>query len=434
MVTTLKARLGGVPAYVWSFLALTTGVTLGGLFPEALAFVAAGTRAVLSVLVATAPILIVGALSPAIATLVRRGLAGRFVAAVLAWFVGASLVGSLMGMLIAAAVFRLPLLPDANAFAAGAGMLGELGAGGKASTAVLAIAISILIAMIGVRVERVYAVLRKIERGIARAGASIGFAMVPLILALGIMIGVSFGARLGMSHYGKIILYAAMLTGVWWLWYFGFVLPYFGGVKDRVRLVKEYFLPTALFAAGTCSSLATIPLNIAQAKKYGVRDEVADFVVPLGAVVHKGASAMHYMAYGPFIAGYVFGLDIGWSHLLAVWPIVVVYTMAAPGVPGAMGLALWTAILFASLLGLQDPLRATFVGTWVALAGGIPDMFRTSGNATADGFAAVIFSHKFDRYFAKSAVPATLGSAGALPRSGVDPAEVPSIAPRRTGT
>ena len=403
---TLSLRhLRVVPSYVWSFIALTLGVLVGGAAPRALEPVAAGTRALLGVLVTIAPALIVGALSPAIATLIRRGLAGRFVAAVLIWFVSASLMGSLLGMLIGAAIFRLPLLPNAAALTDAAQMLGELGSGGKASVAVIAILIAIAVGVIGVRWEVLYSVLRKVEKGIARAGASIGFAMVPLVLALGIMIGVSFGARLGMGHYGVLILYAAGLTAVWWAIYFLFILPYLAGVKDRWRLVTQYFFPTALFAAGTCSSLATIPVNLAHAKKYGVRDEVADFVVPLGAIVHKGASAMHYMAYGPFIAGHVFGLEIGWSHLLAVWPIVVVYTMAAPGVPGAMGLALWTAILFASLLGLVDPARATFIGTWVALAGGIPDMFRTSGNSTADGFAAVLFDHHFDRRFAKDLVP-----------------------------
>jgi len=418
--------LRSVPAYLWSFLALLAGIALGGWLPETLQPVARGTRAVLSFIVTIAPLLILGALTPAVASLIRRGLAGRFVFAVLFWFVAASTAGSFLGMLIAALLFRLPLLPDAGALFDGAAMLGDLRSGSKAFNAIVVIGLSVVIGLIGARFDRVNVVLRKIERGIARAGASIGVVMIPLVLALGIMIGVNFGARLGMSHYGLLIAYAAGLTTVWWIIYFALVLPYIGHIRDRLTLVKEYFLPTALFAAGTCSSLATIPLNIAHAKKYGTRDEVADFVIPLGAVVHKGASAMHYMAYGPFIAGYVFGIDIGWEHLLAVWPIVVIYTMASPGVPGAMGLSLWTAILFAGLLGLQDPERTTFIGTWVALAGGIPDMFRTAGNATADGFAAVIFSRNFDRWFgARERVPgATAAIHTSLPQ--------PQIFERRT--
>jgi Na+/H+-dicarboxylate symporter len=384
---------------VWGFLVLLAGISAGGLFPEALKPVGDGTRSVLAVIVRIAPFLIVGALAPSIATLVRRGLAGKFVAAVLGWFVLASVVGSVLGMIIAALIFHLPFTLGGATVANASGMLGELRAGGGTSAAVIALVASLVIGLLGVKIEPLYAVLSRVQRGIAHAGTWIGIAIVPLILALGIMLGVTFGARLGMSHYGFMIAYAAGMAVVWWLLFWVLVLPTVGRVRDRIRLLREYYLPTALFAAGTSSTLATIPVNIANLKTYGVREEIADFVIPIGAVVHKGASAMQYMAYGPLIAGYVFGLDIGWSHLLVVWPFIVIYTMAAPGVPGAMGLGLWTGVLFASMLGLEEPLRATFVGTWVALVGGIPDMFRTSGNATADGFAAIIFSNNFDKYF-----------------------------------
>ncbi len=386
-----------VPSYVWGFVALIVGIMIGGTFPVAMAPVANGTRWLLSIVVWVAPALIVGALSPAIATLIRRGLAGKFVGAVLGWFVFASVLGSLLGMIIAGVLFQLPLTSGGGSFSDVAAMLDELRAG-NASIAVIAVALSIAIGLVGVKSQGVYRILQRVEQAIARAGASIAVVLVPLVLALGVMIGVSFGARLGMGHYALMILYSAGMAVIWWLLYIVILLPVIGGVRDRARLIKEYYLPTALFAAGTCSSLATIPVNIANVKKYGARAEVADFVVPIGAVVHKGASAMQYKAYGPFVAGYVFGLEIGWAHLLVVWPFVIVYTMAAPGVPGAMGLALWTGVLFASLLQLEDPLKATFIGTWVALAGGIPDMFRTSGNATADGFAAIIFSNRFAKY------------------------------------
>jgi Na+/H+-dicarboxylate symporter len=398
-VPTFEVFIRTIPSYVWGFVVLLAGISAGGLFPGALSPVAAGTRSVLAVLVQVAPFLIVGALSPSIASLVRRGLAGRFVAAVLGWFVLASIVGSVLGMIVAALLFRLPFTLGGASAGGISGMLNELRSGSGTSAAVLALLASLVIGLLGVKIEPLYALLSRVQRGIARAGTWIGIAIVPLVLALGIMLGVTFGARIGMSHYGLMIVYAAGMAVVWWLAFWVLVLPTLGKVRDRMRLLKEYYLPTALFAAGTSSTLATIPINIANLKKYGVREEIADFVIPIGAVVHKGASAMQYMAYGPLIAGYVFGLDIGWSHLLMVWPFIVVYTMAAPGVPGAMGLGLWTGVLFASLLQLEEPFRATFVGTWVALVGGIPDMFRTSGNATADGFAAIIFSNNFDKYF-----------------------------------
>jgi Na+/H+-dicarboxylate symporter len=393
-----------VPTYIWSLVALISGILLGGTYTAALKPIADGTRAVLSFIVLLAPVLIVSALAPAIATLVRRGLAGRFVGAVIAWFVMSSVIAGLFGLVIAGVVFRLPLSFKGDALAGALPMLKRMGSGGFASAPVIAMGTAVVLGLIGVRSERAYAGLRLLEGALARFGRSVGYTMVPLVFALGIMIGVSFGARLAMAHYGAIIVYSMVMAVIWWVFYVFVLLRFVGRVRSTRVMLKEYYFPTALFAGGTCSSLATIPLNIANLKKYGVRDEVADFVVPVGTIMHKGASAMQYIAYGPLIAGSVFGLAVGWPQLLIAWPFIVLYSMAAPGVPGAMGLGLWTAVLMASVLGLEDPVRTTFIGTWVALTGGIPDMFRSSGNATADGMSAIIFSNNFEKYFGRTAV------------------------------
>jgi hypothetical protein len=380
-----------LPAYVWTLTALLGGIAAGGAAPHAFTPVAVGTRTVLSWLVRGAPFLIVGALSPALATLVRRQLAGRFLALVLTWFVVMSIAGGLLGLFAGALVFRLPIHEPGSALGAEVHALWEVGFRGHASTGGLAVAASVVIGGIGAFARPVYALLRQVERGVVRAGALMGLLMAPLVLALGVMLGVEFGARVGMSHYGLMVLWSATLAAIWWLFYGALVLPLAGRVVLHKQLVREYVVPTALFAASTCSSLATIPVNMANLKRI--------------AIVHKGASAMQYMAYGPLIAGAIFGLRLDWLHLGVALPFVVIYSMAAPGVPGAMGLSLWTGVLYAALLGLDDPLRTTFVGTWVALTGGVPDMFRSSGNATADGFSAIVFSNNFDRLTATGARP-----------------------------
>jgi hypothetical protein len=67
---------------VWTFFALLVGLGLGGLFPEELAPVAEATALLIRGVVLVVPFLILAALSPAVATLVRRGLAGWFAASV----------------------------------------------------------------------------------------------------------------------------------------------------------------------------------------------------------------------------------------------------------------------------------------------------------------------------------------------------------------
>jgi hypothetical protein len=67
-----------------------------------------------------------------------------------------------------------------------------------------------------------------------------------------------------------------------------------------------------------------------------------------------------------------------------------------------MGTALWSATLFANVLGLEGQLQGEFIAGWIALSGGIPDMFRTATNCTDDGYTAIIFDSRFDEFFRRS--------------------------------
>jgi len=389
-----------IPTYVWTLLALVTGLAGGGLLPAALAPVADATSTLISWVVAIVPLLILAALSPAIATLVRRGLAGRFAGAVVLWYVFTSTVAGLIAVVTSAVIFRIPLTTgDRGIWAEAVAMLQSLGAGG-ASWPLLAILVGVLVGAFGARHDPTYRVLRRIAGAIEKSGGRLAYVMVPLILAFGITLGVRFGARLGLSHYLAMTAYTAALVLVWWSFY-TFVLVRRVGRRAVGPVLSRYYLPTAVFAAGTCSSLVTLPVNLANAKKIGVRDEVADFVLPFGAVVNLDASALAYVAYGPFVVSYVFGMELSWMMMLAVWPAVVLFTVAAPGLPAGMGTALWSATLFASILGLEGQAHGEFIATWIALSGGIPDMLRTATNCTGDGYTAIIFDGRFDEFFAR---------------------------------
>lgn len=133
-------------------------------------------------------------------------------------------------------------------------------------------------------------------------------------------------------------------------------------------------------------------------KRYGVRDEVADFVLPFGAVVNLDASTLMYVAYAPFVLTHVFGIAVSWTMLLVAWPALVLFTIAAPGLPAGIGTALWSATLFSSMVGLEGQEQSDFVATWIALSGGLPDMLRTATNCTGDGFTALMFDRFFHRF------------------------------------
>ncbi len=390
-----------VPAYTFTFAALVFGIALGGLFTDALSPVARGTTLLIRVIVALVPILIVVALSPAIATLVRRGLAGRFAGSVILWYLLSSAAAGLFGLLVSSLIFRIPIVAEGKgAWSEAVHMFRAFSEQPGASLPLVAIVAAVLVGAAAVRFGALYAVLQKVERGIADMGGGIGYAMIPLVLLFGISIGVRFGARLGMGHYATMTAYTAGMCLIWWLFYV-FVIVRHIARRRITRVLTEYYVPTAVFAASTCSSLATLPVNLMNAKRYGVRDEVADFVLPIGAVVNLDASTLMYMAYAPFVLTFVFGIDISWTILLVAWPALVLFTVAAPGLPAGIGTALWSATLFASMVGLTGQTHADFVATWVALSGGLPDMFRTATNCTGDGFTAMVFDSWFERWFVR---------------------------------
>jgi Na+/H+-dicarboxylate symporter len=64
-----------------------------------------------------------------------------------------------------------------------------------------------------------------------------------------------------------------------------------GGPPAARRLWGVLLAPT-LTAAGTCSSLATVPVNLEAATALGLPPTVRDVVVPLGAALHKDGSVI----------------------------------------------------------------------------------------------------------------------------------------------
>ncbi|MFC1726074.1 cation:dicarboxylate symporter family transporter [candidate division KSB1 bacterium] len=387
-----------IPAYVWTILALVLGITLGGFFSQTLEPVASGTTAFIKFIVYIVPVLIFAALSPAFAVLVKRGLAGKFAVSVILWFVLTSTIAAFFGLVISSLVFSIPFSTMAT------GVLNEIVKmfdvfleKGGASLPLIAIFAAVIIGLLSVRIRFLFSFLSKIQETINKAGQTLGLILVPIIFCLGITLGVKFGAKLGMEHFLTITLYTFLLCTAWSIFYILVIIKLIAK-RNLKSLMTQYYIPTAVFAAGTVSSLATFPVNITNIKKYGVRPEIADFVISFGAVTNMNGSALINIAFAPFILHYIFGIDISLTMMLFALPAIVVFTIAAPGLPAGMGTALWTSTLFASMLGLEEPVRSTLITTWVALYGGLPDMFITAVNCTGDGFSAVLFDSFFSRF------------------------------------
>lgn len=401
MVLSLFSPLKKIPAYAWTIAALISGILLGGTFPTEFEFISVATQWFIRLIVQVIPIFIFLALSPPVASLIKHGSAGKFGGSVILFFVLSSTLAGLLGVVISSLIFNIPLVSESSAGATDIlSILGGIGEHG-ASLPLISIFLAIALGAVSVFIPPLQRLLSKISRVISGMGRGIGYVMAPLIFCFGITIGVRFGAMLGMNHYLSTVVFTFFLCLMWFLLAVFILVRLLAG-RSVGEALRKYFIPTAMFGAGTCSSLVTLPVNLSRAKVYGVRDEVADFVIPFGAVINLNASALAYLAFGPFVMSHIFHYEVSWSLFLFAWPIVVLFTIAAPGLPAGMGTPLWAATLFASLVGLDDPTAATFITTYIALCGGVTDMFITIGNCTTDGFVAIFFDRHFDRYFTKS--------------------------------
>ena len=64
-----------------------------------------------------------------------------------------------------------------------------------------------------------------------------------------------------------------------------------GGIPGIRRFWSRMLAPS-LTALGTCSSMATMPVNLEAAPRMGVPHEISDIVIPAGAVLHKDGSVI----------------------------------------------------------------------------------------------------------------------------------------------
>ncbi len=141
-------------------------------------------------------------------------------------------------------------------------------------------------------------------------------------------------------------------------------------------------MPAYVTALGTQSSAATIPVTLNQAKKNGVEDDIADFVIPLCATIHLAGSILKIVSCA-FAVMYMTGLPAGIDIFSGFIMMLGITMVAAPGVPGG---AIMAAIaILQSMLGFDETLTGLMVALYITM-----DSFGTACNVTGDGAIALV--------------------------------------------
>jgi Na+/H+-dicarboxylate symporter len=154
----------------------------------------------------------------------------------------------------------------------------------------------------------------------------------------------------------------------------------FGGLRPGrfFAAIREPFL----LAFSTNSSAATMPVTIKSAEEeMKVRPSISQFIVPLGATVNMGGTAL-YQGLAAIFMAQMFNVDLPLGALIALIATAVGASIGTPAVPG-VGI-----IVLASVLsGVGIPLGG------LALIIGIDrilERFRASLNVTGDLVACAV--------------------------------------------
>jgi len=390
-----------IPRYLWSLISLISGLIIGAWFGDRLSFVSSGTHSALTSFIKIVPILIFIALCPAISKLKSQGGGGKLAASVIGWYLLTSTCAGLIGIVFSSLLFNIEISSgNGNMIDEAYTMFATLNGDSGASWPLFAILFAVIAGLIGTKIPALQKILNMFDYWVTNSAPVLSRIMPVIVFFLGITLGINTGATDSISYYLLMTFYTFGLCILWLIVYQLVVIKLFAKQSIR-KVMREYFFPTAVFAAGTCSSLATLPVNLDNVKKYGVSPSIAGFVIPIGAVINLDCSALAYVAYAPFIMTVIFDAPITLTALFVAWPAIVLFTIAAPGLPAGMGTALWSSTLFASLLDLNETQTTVFITTWIALSGGLPDMFRTAINCTCDGFTAIFFNKKFSNSLGK---------------------------------
>lgn len=140
----------------------------------------------------------------------------------------------------------------------------------------------------------------------------------------------NFGASIAIGYLKTFIMYTLIAFAFYFIMY-TFYAWIAGGKKAIISFWKNA-LPVTLTSLGTCSSAATIPINIECTKKMGVPEDIAETTIPLGTSFHKDGSIIGSMFKIMFLVC-LFGTS-----------------MSTPGeIPGILGIALLANLLIAAV-------------------------------------------------------------------------------------
>jgi proton glutamate symport protein len=164
-------------------------------------------------------------------------------------------------------------------------------------------------------------------------------------------------------------------------------------VKILARKDASFFLngiaPAQLLAFSTSSSAATLPVTMERVvDNLGVDDEVASFVLPIGATINMDGTSLYQAVAAVFIAQ-AFGLDLSLGAQLG---IIVTATLASIGSAAVPGAGMVMLVIVLAQAGIPEAGLALIFAIDRPL-----DMCRTTVNVTGDAAVSMVVAKSVNK-------------------------------------
>ena len=141
----------------------------------------------------------------------------------------------------------------------------------------------------------------------------------------------SFGKSIALG-YLKTFVYYTVVSVVFYIVMYT-IYSLIAGGKKGVKSFWKHAVPSALTALATCSSAASIPVNVKSAKNMGVPDDIAETTIPLGTSFHKDGSIIGSVFKIMFLVC-LFGTEVGTvGSVLSILGVALLANLLVTAVP-----------------------------------------------------------------------------------------------------
>jgi Na+/H+-dicarboxylate symporter len=155
-----------------------------------------------------------------------------------------------------------------------------------------------------------------------------------------------------------------------------YLLAWLVGGIGPLRFARA-MIPAQAVALSTQSSLASLPAMLDSARRLGLRQSTADFVLPLAVAIFRSTSPAMNLAVAIYVA-HLAGVAIGSAALVSAIAVALVISVGTVSLPGSISFVVSIGPIALALGAPLGPL-----GLLVAVEM-LPDIVRTLANVTCD--------------------------------------------------